>query len=67
MEVGKLAGSKMAIVGDEHIKEGNKISIVHRSLPCGRCWFCLRVPHRLSLWTMRTIYSFHSTKNQPSI
>ena len=66
-EVGKSASSKMAIVGGGPLKEGDRVAIAPSSLPCGRCWFCLHMPHRPSLCTTRTIYGFNSTKNPPSL
>ena len=66
-EVGKSASSKMAIVGGGPLKEGDRVAVAPSSLPCGRCWFCLHMPHRPSLCTTRTIYGFNSTKNPPSL
>lgn len=67
VEVGKTASEKMAIVGGGTIKEGDRVAIAPSSLACGRCWFCLHMPHRPSLCTTRTIYGFNSIKNPPSI
>jgi L-iditol 2-dehydrogenase len=67
VEVGKAASEKMAIIGGGSIKAGDKVAIAPTSLACGRCWFCLHMPHRPTLCTSRTIYGFNSIKNSPSI
>ncbi len=67
VEVGKSASSRMAIVGGGALREGDQVAIAPSSLPCGRCWFCLHMPHRPSLCATRTIYGFNSTKNPPGL
>lgn len=66
VEMGKEAGQKMAIVGGA-VQVGEQVAIAPSSLPCGRCWYCLHMPHRPSLCTTRTVYGFNSAKNPPGI
>jgi L-iditol 2-dehydrogenase len=67
VEIGKTANEKMAVLGGGPLKEGDRVAIAPSSLPCGRCWYCLHMPHRPSFCTSRTIYGINSTKNPPSI
>jgi L-iditol 2-dehydrogenase len=66
VEMGKTASQKMAIVGGA-VKVGEQVSVAPSSLPCGRCWFCLHMPHRPSLCASRTVYGFQTTKNPPGL
>jgi len=66
VELGKSATQKMAVVGGP-VKEGDRVAVPPSSLPCGRCWFCLHMPHRPSLCTTRSVYGFSSTGKSPSI
>ncbi len=67
VEVGKTAHQKMAIIGGETIKPGDRVAIAPSSLSCGRCWYCLHMPHRPTFCMNRSIYGFNSIKNPPSI
>lgn len=67
IEIGKSANDKMAVIGGGPLKEGDRVAVAPSSLACGRCWYCLHMPHRPSFCTTRTVYGFNSTKNPPSI
>lgn len=67
VEVGKAASGKMAVVGEGGLQAGDKVAIAPSSLACGRCWFCLHMPHRPSFCTGRSIYGFQSIHNPPAI
>lgn len=67
VEIGKSANDKMAVIGGGPLKEGDRVAVAPSSLACGRCWYCLHMPHRPSFCTTRTVYGFNSTKNPPSI
>jgi threonine dehydrogenase-like Zn-dependent dehydrogenase len=66
VEMGKAASQRMAIVGGP-VKAGDQVAIAPSSLPCGRCWYCLHMPHRPSLCTTRSVYGFNTVKNVPGI
>ncbi len=65
-EIGKDANSAMNVIGGP-IKEGDKITVVPGSKGCGKCYFCLHVPHRPALCTNRTIYGFSNCSKPPHL
>jgi L-iditol 2-dehydrogenase len=67
VEVGKSANEKMAVVGGGPLKEGDRVAIAPPALPCGRCWYCLHMPHRPSFCLNRMAYGFISTTNPPGL
>jgi len=67
VKVGKSANEKMAVVGGRPLKEGDRVSIAPSSLSCGRCWYCLYMPHRPLFCTNRLAYGFISTTNPPGL
>jgi len=66
-EIGKSASDKMAVVGGRPLKEGDRVAIAPSSLSCGRCWYCLHMPHRPSFCTTRTVYGFNSSNTPPGL
>lgn len=65
-EVGRGANESMAVVGGP-LKEGDRVAVAPSSLPCGRCHFCLNVPHRPQFCTARTIYGFANCTRPPHL
>ena len=63
-EIGPLANEAMRVVGGP-IKVGDKITVAPGSHGCGKCYFCLHVPHRPALCTNRIIYGFSNCEEPP--
>ena len=63
-EIGKDANRVMHVMGGP-IKEGDSVTVVPGSKNCGKCYYCLRFPHRPTLCTNRTIYGFSNCEQPP--
>ncbi len=63
-EMGPKAAERLAIVGGP-IEEGDRVTTTPSSLACGRCYFCLHLPHRPTLCTNRFVYGFVSSSMAP--
>ena len=66
VELGSKANDHMTVFGGP-LKIGDRVSIAPSSTPCGRCYYCIHMPHRPSLCTNRTVYGFSSVERVPSI
>ncbi len=64
-EMGSKAAEKLAIVGGP-VKEGDRVTTTPSSLACGRCYYCLHMPHRPTLCTNRFVYGFVSSGIAPT-
>lgn len=64
--MGSGANAAMNVVGGS-VKEGDYITIVPSSKSCGRCWYCLHVPHRPALCANRTVYGFSNCETEPHL
>ena len=64
VKLGKKANESMAVFGGP-LHEGDRVSIAPSSMSCGRCAFCLNMPHRPSFCPNRFVYGFTSTKKSP--
>ena len=65
-EIGKDANQVMNVMGGP-IKEGDPVTVVPGSKNCGKCYYCLRFPHRPTLCTNRTIYGFSNCEAAPHL
>ena len=63
---GKAIEEKMKIVGGE-VREGDQVTVVPSSQPCGKCWFCMHVPHKPMLCSGRTVYGFRCCSEPPHL
>jgi len=66
VEVGSKANESLAIFGGA-LGAGDRVSVDPNSKSCGYCYYCLRMPHRPTLCSNRTVYGFMSTDKAPSI
>lgn len=64
VKLGKKANESMAVFGGP-LQEGDRIAIAPGSMPCGRCDFCLNMPHRPSFCPNRFVYGLGSLKKSP--
>ncbi len=64
--MGPRANDAMNVVGGP-VKEGDEVTIVPSSKSCGRCWYCLHVPHRPALCSNRTVYGFSNCEEEPHL
>ena len=67
VEIGKKANDKMAVVGGDHLRQGDRVAVAPRSQACGHCWYCLHMPQRPTFCSACTIYGFNSINNQPGL
>lgn len=65
-ERGPAIEERMAIVGGE-IREGDQVTVVPSSRNCGKCWYCLHVPHKPALCMDRTVYGFRTCAEEPHL
>ncbi|MBI1925655.1 zinc-binding dehydrogenase [Candidatus Poribacteria bacterium] len=65
-EIGQAANQTMNVIGGP-IKEGDRVTVVPGSKNCGKCYYCLHVPHRPTLCTSRTIYGFSNCESPPHL
>ena len=65
-EIGKNANQTMNVMGGP-IKVGDPVTVVPGSKNCGKCYYCLRFPHRPTLCTDRTIYGFSNCETPPHL
>jgi len=64
-ELGSAAGEAMAVVGGA-LAEGDRVTTTPSSQACGRCHYCLHMPHRPTLCASRFVYGFVSADNAPA-
>ena len=64
--IGPRANDSMRIVGGP-LKEGDRITVTPGSLTCGKCWFCVHVPHRPQLCPNRTVFGFRTAAEAPHL
>ena len=64
--LGPRANAAMKIVGGP-LKEGDAVTVVPGSQACGKCWFCVHVPHRPQLCPNRTVFGFRSSAEPPHL
>jgi L-iditol 2-dehydrogenase len=65
-KLGKKANEGMAVFGGP-LQEGDRVAIAPTSMSCGRCDFCLNMPHRPGFCPNRFAYGFGSLKRFPPI
>lgn len=65
-EIGSKANDRMNVIGGP-IQVGDTITVVPGSRGCGRCYFCLHVPHRPTLCPNRTVYGFAHCEAPPHL
>ncbi len=65
-EIGPKANETMNIIGGP-LAEGDVITVVPGSKSCGKCYYCLRFPHRPTLCMNRTIYGFSNCEEPPHL
>lgn len=66
-ELGSMANDNMAVFGGP-LSAGDRVAIAPGGKVCGRCYYCLNMPHRPSLCNNKTIiYGFSSAKKEPGI
>ncbi len=65
-KIGPRANAAMKIVGGP-LKEGDAITVTPGSQACGRCWYCVHVPHRPQLCPNRTVFGFRSCAEAPHL
>lgn len=65
-EIGPDANSTMNVIGGP-LQEGNVITVVPSSKGCGKCIYCLRMPHRPALCMNRTVYGFSNCDEPPHL
>ena len=66
VELGSKANDSMVVV-DGSLEVGDRVSLVPGSMTCGRCYYCLHMPHRPSFCTGRSVYGFTPVKKAPGI
>lgn len=65
-EIGPKANDTMNVIGGP-LQVGKSITVVPGSKGCGRCYFCLHVPHRPTLCPNRTVYGFSNCEAPPHL
>ncbi|MBI2191070.1 MAG: zinc-binding dehydrogenase [Planctomycetes bacterium] len=66
VERGTAIEDRMAVLGGQ-VKVGDRVTVVPSSRPCGKCWYCLHVPHKPALCMSRTIYGFRTCTEPPHL
>ena len=66
VKLGKKAHEGLAVFGGS-LQEGDRVAIAPGSMPCGRCDWCLNMPHRPSFCPNRFAYGLTSAKKIPPI
>ena len=64
--IGPRANDSMRIIAGP-LKEGDRITVTPGSLTCGKCWFCVHVPHRPQLCPNRTVFGFRTAAEAPHL
>jgi len=65
--MGSKANDSMAVFGGA-LEVGDWVSVPPGPMTCGRCYYCLHMPHRPTFCTARNIlYGFTSTKKPPGL
>ena len=64
-ELGDRASDHMAIVGGP-LAAGDRVTTTPSSQACGRCHYCLHMPHRPTLCANRFVYGFVSSDTAPA-
>ncbi|MEE9274132.1 MAG: zinc-binding dehydrogenase [bacterium] len=64
--IGPRANERMKVVGGP-LKEGDRVTVPPGSQACGRCWFCIHVPHRPQLCPNRTVFGFRTSAEPPHL
>lgn len=65
-KMGPKANERLKVVGGP-LKEGDRITLPPGSQACGRCWYCIHVPHRPQLCPNRTVLGFRSSAEAPHL
>jgi L-iditol 2-dehydrogenase len=65
-ELGSEANNTMRVVGGL-LQEGDRVVVVPSSKSCGRCFFCLQMPHRPNLCPNRTVHGFRNCQAPPHL
>jgi L-iditol 2-dehydrogenase len=63
-KLGRKANEGMAVFGGP-LREGDRVAIAPGSMSCGRCDFCLSMPHRPSFCPNRFVYGLTSINKLP--
>ena len=66
VELGPEANNTLRVVGGP-LQKGDRVVVVPSSKNCGRCWFCLNVPHRPNLCPNRTVHGFCNCATPPHL
>lgn len=64
--LGPGANAALKVVGGP-LREGDAVTVVPGSQACGRCWYCVHVPHRPQLCPNRTVFGFRSSAEAPHL
>lgn len=64
--IGPLANRAMKVVGGP-LKEGDAVTVVPGTQACGKCWFCIHVPHRPQLCPNRSVFGFRTSAEAPHL
>ncbi len=65
-DLGRAANAAMNVVGGP-ISEGDLVTVVPSSKPCGKCYYCLHVPDRPALCSDRTVYGLTNCEAYPHL
>ncbi len=66
VEQGDAVDERMKIIGGP-IQVGDRITVVPSSQQCGKCWYCIHVPHMTALCSNRTVYGFRTCAEAPHL
>jgi L-iditol 2-dehydrogenase len=64
--IGPEANRSMKVVGGQ-LKEGDAITVVPGTQACGKCWYCIHVPHRPQLCPNRSVFGFRTSAEAPHL
>ncbi len=64
--IGEKANDLMTVVGGPLV-EGDRITTTPSSTGCGKCYFCVNIPHKPFLCPNRTIYGFSNCESEPHL
>lgn len=64
--IGPKANASMKIVGGL-LREGDRATVVPGSQACGKCWYCIHVPHRPQLCPNRSVFGFRTSSEAPHL
>jgi len=64
--IGPSANQAMNVVGGL-LKEGDAVTVAPGTQACGKCWFCIHVPHRPQLCPNRSVFGFRTSAETPHL